>query len=121
MAAPLPEAMSDHTAEIARETASDREWPRAEVPQHAWLRLDLTTCARARPGKMNGTLRLEQSYAKELSRLMQAKLKAALARAAEPELAAAFSRNGTDYGRNAVPFVSRSCSTAVANSRSDCR
>ena len=31
-------------------------------------------------------------------------LAAALARAAEPELAAAFSRNGIDYGRNAVPF-----------------
>lgn len=75
MAAPLPKEKSDHAAEIAREAASEPERPRAEVPQQAWLWMDVTTSARARPGQMNGTLRVEQSYAKELSRLMAPQLR----------------------------------------------
>src|ERR1700733_4850785 len=67
--------MADHAAEIAPETTSAGALLPATAAEKAWLWMDVTTSWRARPGQMNGTLRVEQSYAKELSSLMAPQLR----------------------------------------------
>lgn len=48
---------------------------RSDNTAAAWLWVDVTTSWRARRGQMNGSLRVEQSYAKELNRLMAAQVR----------------------------------------------
>ena len=65
--------MANLAPEIASET-SDRALAPASPPTKPWLWMDVTTSWRARPGQMNGTLRVERSYAKALSELMAPQL-----------------------------------------------
>ena len=66
--------MANLAPEITSESTSDRALAPASPPTRPWLWMDVTTSWRARPGQMNGTLRVEQSYAKALSELMAPQL-----------------------------------------------
>jgi glycosyltransferase involved in cell wall biosynthesis len=55
--------------------SSDPQMHQANEPSGAWLWMDITTSWRARHGQMNGTLRVEQSYAEAIGELIAPRLR----------------------------------------------
>jgi glycosyltransferase involved in cell wall biosynthesis len=66
--------MADHADNAPQAASADKPLEAPALAQ-AWLWMDVTTSFRARPGQMNGTLRVEQSYAAEMSALLGSQLR----------------------------------------------
>jgi len=67
--------MAEHSVQIEPIVAPSPEPVPPDPAGVPWLWMDMTTSFRARSGQMNGTLRVEQSYAKALNEFMGRQLR----------------------------------------------